>query len=76
MFVRAAAGTPASAGLEAEREAVSAPATGALDGHSATRFSNRSVAEWGGVFGEAVVVTANLDRLLHHSRVITIGGDS
>ncbi|HTN49329.1 MAG TPA: ATP-binding protein [Burkholderiaceae bacterium] len=34
--------------------------------------SNRSVAEWGGVFGDAVVATAILDRLLHHSHVITI----
>jgi DNA replication protein DnaC len=27
--------------------------------------SNRSVAEWGGVFSDAVVATAILDRLLH-----------
>ena len=39
--------------------------------------SNRSVGEWGsGVFGDAVVATAVLDRLLHHSTVITIRGDS
>lgn len=38
--------------------------------------SNRSVAEWGGVFGDAVVATAILDRLLHHSHVITIRGAS
>lgn len=38
--------------------------------------SNRSVAEWGTVFGDAVVATAILDRLLHHSHVITIRGDS
>ncbi len=38
--------------------------------------SNRSVAEWGGVFGDAVVATAILDRLLRHSHVITIRGDS
>jgi len=38
--------------------------------------SNRSVGEWGGVFGDAVVATAILDRLLHHSTVITIRGDS
>ncbi len=38
--------------------------------------SNRSVAEWGLVFGDAVVATAILDRLLHHSHVITIRGDS
>ncbi|MFN5702019.1 MAG: ATP-binding protein [Betaproteobacteria bacterium] len=38
--------------------------------------SNRSVSEWGGVFGDAVVATAILDRMLHHSHVITIRGDS
>lgn len=38
--------------------------------------SNRSVAEWGGVFGDPIVATAILDRLLHHSHVITIRGDS
>ncbi|WP_337786144.1 ATP-binding protein [Ramlibacter lithotrophicus] len=38
--------------------------------------SNRSVSEWGGVFGDPVVATAILDRLLHHSHVITIRGDS
>jgi DNA replication protein DnaC len=38
--------------------------------------SNRSVGEWGTVFGGAVVATAILDRLLHHSQVITIRDDS
>ncbi|NVN10929.1 IS21-like element helper ATPase IstB [Nguyenibacter vanlangensis] len=38
--------------------------------------SNRSVGEWGEVFGDPVVATAILDRLLHHSTVITIRGDS
>ena len=38
--------------------------------------SNRSVGEWGTVFGDAVVATAILDRLLHHSHVLTIRGDS
>lgn len=38
--------------------------------------SNRSVGEWGEVFGDPVVATAILDRLLHHSHVITIRGDS
>jgi DNA replication protein DnaC len=38
--------------------------------------SNRSIGEWGTVFGDAVVATAILDRLLHHSHVITIRGDS
>lgn len=38
--------------------------------------SNRAIAEWGTVFNDAVVATAILDRLLHHSYVITIRGDS
>lgn len=38
--------------------------------------SNRAVGEWGSVFGDPVVATAILDRLLHHSHVITIRGDS
>jgi DNA replication protein DnaC len=38
--------------------------------------SNRSVSEWDEVFGDAVVATAILDRLLHHSHVLTIRGDS
>lgn len=38
--------------------------------------SNRSVGEWGSVFGDPVVATAILDRLLHHSHVLTIRGDS
>jgi DNA replication protein DnaC len=38
--------------------------------------SNRSVGDGGAVFGDPVVATAILDRLLHHSHVITIRGDS
>ena len=38
--------------------------------------SNRGVAEWGSVFGDPVVATAILDRLLHHSTVLGIRGDS
>jgi DNA replication protein DnaC len=38
--------------------------------------SNRSVGEWGQAFGDPVVATAILDRLLHHSQVVTIRGDS
>ncbi len=38
--------------------------------------SNRPVIEWGEVFGDAVAATAILDRLLHHSQVITIRGES
>lgn len=38
--------------------------------------SNRAVSEWATVFGDAVVATAILDRMLHHSHVLTIRGDS
>jgi hypothetical protein len=38
--------------------------------------SNRAVGEWGTVFGDPVVTTAILDRLLHHSHVLTIRGNS
>jgi hypothetical protein len=38
--------------------------------------SNRPVMEWGEVFSDQVVATAILDRLLHHSHVLTIRGDS
>jgi len=38
--------------------------------------SNRPVGEWGEVFGDPVVATAILDRLLHHSHVVTIRGES
>jgi DNA replication protein DnaC len=38
--------------------------------------SNRAIGEWGVVFGDPVVATAILDRLLHHSHVVTIRGNS
>jgi DNA replication protein DnaC len=39
-------------------------------------LTSRSFGEWGSVFSDPVVATAILDRLLHHSHVITIRGDS
>jgi len=38
--------------------------------------SNRGFAEWGDVFGDPVVATALLDRLLHHAVVMQIEGSS
>ena len=38
--------------------------------------SNRGFAEWGEIFGDPVVATALLDRLLHHAIVIQIEGAS
>lgn len=38
--------------------------------------SNKSFTEWGEFFGDPVIVTAILDRLLHHCRVINMKGRS
>ena len=38
--------------------------------------SNKTFSEWGGVFGDEVLATAILDRLLHHCEVIAINGPS
>ena len=38
--------------------------------------SNRGFAEWGDIFGDPVVATALLDRLLHHAIVVQIEGTS
>jgi len=37
---------------------------------------NRPISEWNVVFGDSVMATAILDRLLHHSHVIAIKGES
>lgn len=37
---------------------------------------NRPVTEWDVVFGDSVLATAILDRLLHHSHVVAIKGES
>ena len=38
--------------------------------------SNRGFGEWAEIFGDSVVATALLDRLLHHAVVIPIEGNS
>jgi DNA replication protein DnaC len=38
--------------------------------------SNKSFGEWGQVFGDEVLATAILDRLLHHCDVVSINGPS
>ncbi len=38
--------------------------------------SNKTFSEWGQVFGDEVLATAILDRLLHHCDVIAINGPS
>ena len=38
--------------------------------------SNKSYSEWGLVFGDPIIATAILDRLLHHSTTVNIRGES
>ena len=38
--------------------------------------SNQSLGAWGEVFGDTVIASAILDRLLHHATTINIKGDS
>jgi DNA replication protein DnaC len=52
-----------------------------LDEMGATIFfqlvsSNKSYGDWGGIFGDPIIATAILDRLLHHSTTINIRGES
>jgi DNA replication protein DnaC len=39
-------------------------------------ISNKSYGDWGSIFGDPIIATALLDRLLHHSTTINIRGDS
>ncbi|WP_348251193.1 ATP-binding protein, partial [Salmonella enterica] len=38
--------------------------------------SNKGSADWGEMFGDNVLATAILDRLLHHSTTLNIKGES
>ena len=38
--------------------------------------SNQSLSGWGEVFGDRLIATAILDRLLHHSTIVNIKGES
>lgn len=38
--------------------------------------SNMSLANWGEIFGDTIIATAILDRLLHHSTTLNIKGES
>lgn len=46
------------------------------NGSSIILTSNRSYAEWGGMFSDAVIASAVLDRLLHRAVSINIRGES
>lgn len=49
---------------------------GSLERGSIILTSNKTFNEWGQVFGDEVLATAILDRLLHHCEVISINGPS
>ena len=38
--------------------------------------SNKSYGDWGSIFGDQIIATAILDRLLHHSMTINVRGES
>ncbi len=38
--------------------------------------SNKSFSAWAEIFGDAVAVEALVDRLVHHSKIIALKGDS
>lgn len=38
--------------------------------------TNRGVSQWGDIFADTTIAAAMLDRLLHRSVVINVGGDS
>ena len=38
--------------------------------------SNQSLTGWGDVFGDPIIATAILDRLLHHSTMLNVKGES
>ena len=38
--------------------------------------SNKSFVDWGEIFGDQVLATAILDRLLHHATTVNIKGES
>ncbi len=52
------------------------PAYGQVAGQTARREQVQAPVEWGQVFGDEVLATAILDRLLHHCEVISINGPS
>jgi len=50
--------------------------SGRYERSSVILTSNKSVTEWPEVFGDHAIATAILDRLLHHSHVLAIKGNS
>ena len=38
--------------------------------------SNKPFSKWGEIFGDDMVATAMIDRLIHHSEILSLKGDS
>ena len=38
--------------------------------------SNKPFSAWGEIFGDEVVATAMIDRLVHHAEILSLKGDS
>jgi DNA replication protein DnaC len=38
--------------------------------------TNRSFEDWGNIFGDAVIASAIIDRIVHHAYIIKITGES
>ncbi len=43
---------------------------------SVVMTSNKPFSAWGEVFGDDVVATAMIDRLVHHAEILSLKGDS
>ncbi len=54
----------------------SGPTTETRPPHSSRWSSNKVFGEWGELLGGTVIASAILDRLLHHSHVLNIRGES
>ncbi|MBS5492984.1 MAG: ATP-binding protein [Sutterella wadsworthensis] len=50
--------------------------TSSYESKSIVVTSNRPPGEWGLIFQDPTAATAILDRLIHHSTIVTIRGDS
>ena len=50
--------------------------TARYERNSTVLTSNKSFKEWGDIFGDSVVASALLDRLLHHCHIVNIQGNS
>jgi DNA replication protein DnaC len=38
--------------------------------------SNKPFSKWGDIFGDDMAATAMIDRLIHHSEILSLKGDS